>query len=140
MRIYTIGYGGRKIEEFIDLLKANRIEHIADVRSNPYSRFKDYNREGLEKTLLEAGIGYIHLGKELGGLRERPYTEHMESDEFKAGVERLLEMGGQKRTAIMCAEKDPASCHRRYISDHLAGLGVDVVHIMEGTAVQGRLL
>jgi len=135
-----MGYGGRAIGEFIRVLGDNRVEVVIDVRSNPYSRFEDYNKGRLERVLPESGIGYIHLGKELGGIRDRPYTEHMESEEFRQGIERLLELAGEKRVVLMCAEKDPASCHRRYIADHLAKMGIEVVHIMEGTAVQRRLL
>jgi uncharacterized protein (DUF488 family) len=97
----------------------------------------------LERTLGVAGIAYEHL-PELGGRRDpvpgspnggwrvgqfRGYADHMASPEFAAGLERLLELAGERRTAAMCAEAQWWRCHRRLLADALLVRGIEVVHV-----------
>lgn len=140
MRVFTVGYGGRGIDDFIKLLKDNRVEVVVDVRSYPRSQFEDYNRENLEKRFPMDGLEYIFLGDKLGGLRDGPYQDHMKTQDFKFGIEEVIALAAEKRVTLMCAEKHPNACHRRHICDHLAAVGIEVQHIIEGTAVQGRLM
>ena len=140
MRVFTVGYGGRGMDDFIRLLKDNRVEVVVDVRSYPKSQFEDYNRENLQKRFPREGMEYVFLGNKLGGLREGPYQDHMQTDDFKEGIGEVMTLADTKRVTLMCAEKQPTSCHRRHICDHLATLGIEVQHILEGTAVQGRLM
>ena len=44
--IYTIGYGGRSIEIFIELLHKYEIDFLLDIRSQPYSRISPGGMEG----------------------------------------------------------------------------------------------
>jgi uncharacterized protein (DUF488 family) len=91
-----------------------------------------------------SGIGYEHMGAELGGRREpepgspndawedeafRGYADHMASAEFADGLSRLREMAAGRRTAIMCAEGDWTICHRRLVADALVADGVPVLHL-----------
>ena len=115
-----------------------------DVRRFPGSRrHPQFNSEALERTLADAGIEYVHL-EALGGRRNpidaspnggwqvgqfRGYADHMESDEFAAGLARLAELAATKRTAVMCAEAQWWRCHRRLLSDALLVRGHEVVHI-----------
>jgi uncharacterized protein (DUF488 family) len=117
---------------------------LADVRRFPGSRrLPHFNAEELERLLAPEGIEYVHL-PELGG-RRRPvadspnggwrseqfqgYADHMASDEFAAGMERLLQLGTDRRLALMCAEAQWWRCHRRLLSDALVVRGIDVLHI-----------
>src|ERR687887_344464 len=59
----------------------------------------------------------------------RAYADHMESEDFTAGLERLEALAGRRRAAIMCAEGDWRRCHRRLISDALSARGWRVLHI-----------
>jgi uncharacterized protein (DUF488 family) len=71
--IYTIGYSTHSIESFISLLKANQIHVIADVRSQPYSRYKpEFSQKELKNSLQVEGLQYVFLGKELGARKEEP--------------------------------------------------------------------
>jgi uncharacterized protein (DUF488 family) len=54
----------------------------------------------------------------------------MATEEFRQGVERLLEIAAHKRTVIMCAEAVFWRCHRRLVSDFLLANGITVQHIM----------
>ena len=56
----------------------------------------------------------------------------MESEEFKQGVEELLEVASTSRTAIMCAEALWWRCHRSLIADFLKSKGLAVIHILDG--------
>jgi uncharacterized protein (DUF488 family) len=135
MKIWTIGHSTRTIDEFISLLQANQIRLLVDVRSLPGSkRYPQFNKEALADSLGKTGIRYDHF-PELGGRRKakpeskntawrnasfRGYADYMETEEFRKGFERLLDLaGGAGPTAIMCAEAVWWRCHRSLISDYL---------------------
>ncbi|MBV9240749.1 MAG: DUF488 domain-containing protein [Acidobacteria bacterium] len=143
--VLTIGHSTRDFDEFVGLLRENDIELLADVRSFPGSRkFPQFNKESLEVTLPENGIDYSHL-RQLGGRRKvktdskntvwrndgfRGYADHMETEDFRKGIDELLELAEDKRTAIMCSEAVWWRCHRSMISDYLKSRGITVLHIM----------
>jgi uncharacterized protein (DUF488 family) len=143
--LWTIGHSTHSIDEFIDMLQAFSVKTLADVRSFPGSRrYPHFNKERMRTALAGAGIEYQHF-PELGGRRRakpdstnmawrnetfRGYADYMESEEFRAGIERLLDLGGAERTAIMCAEAVWWRCHRSLISDYLKAQDVEVNHIM----------
>ena len=119
LAIWTVGHSTRTIEEFIDILRHNQIEILVDVRHFPGSRqFPHFNKIALHDALVAAGIRYEHL-VELGGRRPvrpdshnvawrnasfRGYADYMETQPFRDGVDRLLEIARAGRTAIMCSE------------------------------------
>jgi uncharacterized protein (DUF488 family) len=142
--IYTVGHSTHPIEYFVELLWRHRIGAVADVRIQPGSRrLPQFNRDALDEALAAESIRYEHF-PELGGRREpRPetpnhgwdtpafqgYADHMETREFEAGVERLLELADERITAIMCAEGLWWRCHRRLLADALVVRGRHVHHI-----------
>lgn len=129
--IYTVGHSNLPWEEFVRLLAGFGIEIVADVRRFPTSKkHPHFTREALARGLSQAGIRYEWLGAELGGYRRGGYEAHMRSESFRQGIARLLSLSDEGRVAILCAERDPRGCHRRYISSYLASLGVRVVHIL----------
>jgi uncharacterized protein (DUF488 family) len=143
--VLTIGHSNHKWRDFLEILRAHRIKRIIDVRSIPRSRHNpQFNRETLSIKLRAARIGYVHLPK-LGGLRHarrdspnmgwrnasfRGFADYMQTSGFEAGLNRLIKLAGQKRSAIMCAEAVPWRCHRSLISDALTVRGVQVNDIM----------
>jgi uncharacterized protein (DUF488 family) len=145
LSIYTIGHSTRTLDELIEALKAHEIQILIDIRSIPMSRrLPHFNRESLEKTLPDAGIRYVWL-KELGGRRKkirddspnialrnqsfRNYADYMLTDEFQRGIDELLKLAAQGRTAYMCAERVYFRCHRMMVSDWLVAHGYSVLHI-----------
>jgi uncharacterized protein (DUF488 family) len=154
-RVLTIGHSNHAAERFLSLLVSHAVDVVADVRSHPRSRHSpQFNRAALERALDAAGIGYVFLGRELGG--RPPEAEYYDaaghvlydhlaaSARFRSGIDRLLEGIDGHRVAILCAEEDPAKCHRQLlIGRALAGRGVEVTHIRgDGrlqTAGQGEL-
>jgi uncharacterized protein (DUF488 family) len=149
--IWTIGHSTRSLEEFIGLLRGERIELLADVRRYPASRLHpQFNAEAFRQSLTAAHVRYEGY-PELGGRRApradstntrwrnasfRGYADHMETPAFNAALVRLLAEAAETRTAIMCAEAPWWRCHRALIADALKARGVEVLHIMG----EGRLI
>jgi uncharacterized protein (DUF488 family) len=149
--VWTIGHSTRSIEEFSAVLKAHRIEAVADVRSLPGSRrYPHFDSEPLARTLGAAGIEYRWI-RALGGRRRvrpdspntawrseafRGYADYMMTDAFQAGISQLLALAGSKRTAILCAEAVWWRCHRSLISDYLKAHGVKVIHIFDEEKIE----
>ena len=67
-KIFTVGYGNRKFDDFVELLKRFSIELIIDVRRFPTSKWPEFVKENLQRTLPTKGVGYVHI-RELGGYR-----------------------------------------------------------------------
>jgi len=133
--IYTIGYGGRRFENFLNLLKKHGINQVIDVRRFPKSKYSEYVRENLEQELPKLGIGYVFMGDTLGGFR-RGYQEYMKTEAYMRGIKDLLDLAKRGRIAIMCLERSPKGCHRRYISQTLQDLGVKILHIIRDDEIQ----
>lgn len=139
--LYTIGHSNRTIDEFIELLKENRIDAVADVRSSPFSGMNpQYNREELKRSLNSHGIAYVFLGKELGARRDEEacyvdgvarYEKIAETEAFRAGLDRIRLGMKSRRIAMMCAEKDPLTCHRTILICRQLRCDVSIAHIVE---------
>ena len=59
--LFTIGYEGRSLEAFMNVLVQNNVRLLCDVRKNPFSRKFGFTKDRLEQTAKVMGIGYIHL-------------------------------------------------------------------------------
>ena len=139
--ILTIGHSRHSWERFTALLAGAGVEAIADVRSAPRSRFSpQFNKDAMREALAARGVGYIFLGKELGG---RPQSQELYTDgvadyekmaaspEFRLGLDRLMETAARCNMAAMCSEADPLECHRcLLVGRALAAQGADVRHIL----------
>ena len=139
--ILTIGHSRHSWERFTALLAGAGVEAIADVRSAPRSRFSSqFNKDAMREALAARGVGYIFLGKELGG---RPQSQELYTDgvadyekmagspEFRLGLDRLMEAAARSNVAAMCSEADPLECHRcLLVGRALAAQGADVRHIL----------
>ena len=123
--IWTIGHSNRSIEKFLTLLEEHRIKVLVDIRSFPTSKIEHFKREEMERWLPEHGIEYVWLGKKLGGYRRGGYEAHMKTEVFREGIEKLLELARQRRVCIMCMEKNPKYCHRRFLTAYLERRGVE---------------
>jgi uncharacterized protein (DUF488 family) len=145
IELWTVGHSTRSIEDFIEALRSFEIKVLADVRSYPGSkRYPQFNKENLKASLTEAAIDYQHFA-ELGGRRRaspdslnmawrnesfRGYADYMETEAFRDGIGRLLEVARERRTAVMCSEAVWWRCHRSLISDYLKAKGIEVNNIM----------
>lgn len=150
--IYSIGHSNHVTAAFISLLQQHGIETLVDVRSQPYSRWNpQFNREDLAANLQEEGIDYVFMGDSLGGRpqqadlyepgSERPnYDRQAQTPLYKEGVARLRRLAGEHKTAMMCSEGDPDTCHRKLlITETLLQEGDIVQHILpDGGLRQGE--
>lgn len=99
------------------------------MRAYPTSRrHPQFSREALSTSLKEAGIAYRWEGKALGGMR-KSYADHMQTERFQAAARALSTIEG--RACIMCAESNPADCHRSFIADWLVSHGERVTHLLD---------
>ena len=146
LTVWTVGHSTRSGDEFGQILSAHGIQILVDVRSFPGSRrYPQFNRPALAESLARLGIEYKHDAR-LGGRRTpradshntawrnssfRAYADHMETDDFKKGVEDLLELAATARVTVMCAEALWWRCHRSLISDYLKAAGHSVIHILD---------
>jgi uncharacterized protein (DUF488 family) len=151
LTIWTVGHSTRTIEDFVELLKAHKIESLVDVRHFPGSRrYPQFNKERLAESLAKVEIEYHHLLK-LGGRRRpqpdshntawrneafRGYADYMESEAFAEGIGSLIDFARDKRVAIMCAEAVWWRCHRGLIADYLKAHGHKVFHILSLTKTE----
>jgi uncharacterized protein (DUF488 family) len=124
-----VGHGARSAVAFVFLLKASGIATLVDVRAYPVSRrHPQFSRDALAASLAEAGIEYRWEGKALGGMRKGGYAAHMETPLFAETAQALISPA--QPTCLMCAETNPADCHRSHIADWLVAHGERVVHLI----------
>lgn len=145
--LFTIGHSVHTVEEFLELLTRHAINALCDVRSSPYSRYSpQFNRESLKEDLLKHRISYIYLGAELGPRSSDPtcyvngkvqYQRLVEREIFQQGLSRLRKGMETHRIALMCAEKDPLTCHRMVlICRNLRGDDTLIRHILEDGSLE----
>ena len=125
MKLFTIGYEGATQAEFIATLQAAGVERIIDVRAVPLSRRPGFSKNVLAASLKEAEIDYVGL-KSLGtpaegreaarkgkhAVLERVYANQLELPEAIVQAAQMRELAEEKRSALLCFERDPAGCHR----------------------------
>lgn len=145
---FTIGHSNRSAEAFTDLLHEAEVGLLVDIRKIPRSRANpQFNEDVLPGTLAAFQISYEHIAA-LGGLRGKAmtlpadvngfwtnksfhnYADYALSASFRAGLDKLLALGRQRRAAIMCSEAVWWRCHRRIVADYLIAEGETVFHIM----------
>jgi uncharacterized protein (DUF488 family) len=141
MRIFTIGYEGATVPEFIAALKQAGVEQVIDVRALPLSRRPGFSKTPLRNALADAGIDYVHL-KALGTPAEgraaalahrdadlkRIYAGQLELAEAIAQSGQMLALAGERPSALLCMEREPAHCHRQLLLEAVAP-GAEVVHL-----------
>ena len=147
--IYTIGYGSRSIEQFIEVLQHHKIAYLIDVRSTPYSRYKpEFSKEALAAELQQHRIRYVFMGDTLGGHPDDEtcydekgqvdYEKVKDTESYQNGVARLQTAFAQRQcVALMCSEGKPEECHRsKLIGTSLDKEEIPVIHIDENDKEQ----
>ena len=133
MRIFTIGYEGTTMGEFLAALQEGGVERVIDVRAVPNSRRPGFSKTPLRNALAEVGIDYVHLralgtpaaGREAAraGRKadlERIYAGQLETPQAMAECAMMLDLAAEKPSALLCYERDPACCHRTLLWQALA--------------------
>jgi uncharacterized protein (DUF488 family) len=130
-KIYTLGTNRRSEEDFVEILFAYNIQSLIDVRRFPRSKISIFRREKLEPFLNLEGIEYHFLGTELGGFRKGGYIAYTLTDDFRRGIDLLESIALTKTSVIVCAERFPWKCHRKWIARELHKRGWEVEHIID---------
>jgi len=158
LTVYTIGHSHAPLERLLTLLRQNGVEVVVDARSRPYSRFApQYNRDRLAAGLAAAGIAYEYRGGALGGKPSDPslyhggvlpakgadllqaldYAKVAARPDYRQAIEWLLAEAAKRRLCVLCAEEDPARCHRHHlIAQSLLARGARVLHLRHDGRVE----
>ena len=133
-QLFTIGYQGRSLESYLNVLIQEGATILCDVRKNAISRKYGFSKKTLAGACDGVGIRYVHL-PELGiesrqrqgletaaefralfSLYERTILPRQESalDRIRA----WLRSG--ESVALTCFERDAGQCHRYCVADALA--------------------
>ena len=148
LRVLTIGHSNHTTEHFLVLLKSHGIQVVVDTRSQPYSKYStQFDQKELKQTLSRAGIRYLYLGRELGGRPEGEefydedghvlYDRVAETCQFQEGLSRLERGIREYQVAMLCAEENPAACHRRLLVGRvLLDRGIQVEHMRGDGRIQ----
>lgn len=140
LTVYSVGHGRHSWTDFLRLLEEYEIGFVCDVRNFARSRWPQFNGPALSENLRARGIGYEHL-PETGGKRIAAPAD------LNRGVERILEIAAEVRTAMMCSESRPltthkiprANCHRvGLLAPLLRAKGAaKIIHILpDGRAIE----
>jgi len=141
MKIFTIGYEGATMAEFLAALQDAGVKRVIDVRALPLSRRPGFSKSSLAASLQEAGIGYVHL-KALGTPKpgrdaakkgdretlEQVYAGQLELPEAQAQAAQMLDLARETPSALLCFERDPCLCHRTLLL-HAVGGDAEVVDL-----------
>lgn len=144
--IFTVGHSNTDVQTLLNLLKHHEVTAVADVRSQPYSRYlPHFSQPALKLALRDAAVHYVFLGRELGARSPDPacyvdgqarYDRIAATPLFAAGLARLQQGMARFRVALLCAEKDPLTCHRAIlVCRQLRRPGLTIEHIL----ADGRL-
>jgi uncharacterized protein (DUF488 family) len=123
--VWTIGYEQTTMADFLAALTGAGVDVVADVRALPLSRRPGFSKSSLAANLAGAGIGYVHfraLGTPPEGRAaarrndhatlERVYAGQLELPEAMAAMAQLADLAGERRTALLCYEREACGCHR----------------------------
>jgi len=145
--VFTIGYSQLSATKFIELLDLHGVNAVCDVRSNPSSRSNPaFSQSRLRAWLKTHDITYVPLCRELGA---RPSDRSVYVDGcvsygllastgyFERGLERVVTGAERFNIALMCAERDPITCHRTIlVARALAKRGIEIEHIWDDGRVE----
>lgn len=125
MKLFTIGYEGVTMDEFLSALRGAGVTRVIDVRALPLSRRPGFSKTPLRAALADAGIDYVHLralGTPAAGRTaaragrqaelERIYAGQLELPEAIVAAEEMKRLAADAPSALLCFERDPAGCHR----------------------------
>ena len=133
LNIFTIGYEGVTMGEFLDALRQADVKRVIDVRAVPNSRRPGFSKTPLRNALAEVGIDYVHLralgtpaaGREAARAGRNAelaaiYAGQLETPQAMAEGAMMLELAAEKPSALLCYEREPACCHRTLLWQSLA--------------------
>jgi uncharacterized protein (DUF488 family) len=142
VKIYTVGYEGLTLEEFLQRLQRAWVQIVVDVRDVALSRKRGFSKTALAAALRDAGMEYLHI-RSLGcpkPIRDQyranhdwkvytaAFMDHLR--EQTVAVHGLAAVCNGTTAALLCYEANPAFCHRTYVARAAAAIsGGNVLHL-----------
>lgn len=144
--LFTVGYEGKTLEEYLNRLILNDVKLLCDVRSNPLSMKFGFSKSQLQHSCESVGIKYVHL-PDVGIKSEKRQDLHSQADynllfdDYKLTTLRstlhiqkyiLSLLIENKRIALTCFESNVCQCHRKPLAEaitKLPGWQFDLIHI-----------
>lgn len=154
MNVYTVGYEGVALKQFIERLRLADVQLVVDVRDVPLSRKRGFSKTALSVALSEAGLQYLHI-RELGCPKPIRDQYRLDGDwkrytaafmahlrQQAAAVRDLAAVCRRSTAALLCYEADSTRCHRTYVARAVAGVvvGARVVHIAADGVIPDRAI
>lgn len=144
--LFTVGHSNRSIDEFVRLLKQHHVGAVADVRSQPASgRYPYFNAQPLKNRLAMEGLHCVFLGEELGARRKEQecykagqakYSLIARTAAFQAGLDRVRRGLHQYPLVLMCAERDPLTCHRSILVCRHLRDECQILHLLDAESIE----
>lgn len=134
--LFTIGYEGISLEEYLARLIRNDVKLLIDVRNNPMSMKYGFSKSQLKKYCGSLGISYIHI-PEVGiqADQRQELNSQKDYDELftlyrNNNLSKTLDYQQQildlliehKRIALTCFEANICQCHRKHLAEAIEGL------------------
>ena len=150
--LFTIGYEGAEIAQFINTLRDCGIKHVIDVRDVPVSRKRGFSKKPLAAELDDCGIEYTHL-KPLGDPKPgrdamrsgdyaaflKIYESHISTDAAQAALRDAVKLAETCTSVLLCFERNPKECHRTIVAAEMGRIGCFEVRNI-GVNIQNRPL
>lgn len=134
--LYTIGYEGVSLEEYLNRLIKNNVKVLVDVRRNPLSMKYGFSKSSLSRFCENLGISYVHF-PEVGiqssqrqDLKNQSdydklfisYCENELSNTIATQNTILSLLKQHRRIALTCFEKNICQCHRTHLAKAITSL------------------
>ncbi|EOA02946.1 hypothetical protein HFRIS_020080 [Herbaspirillum frisingense GSF30] len=148
MTVFTIGYEGLNIDEFLMLLRKHDIETLVDIRELPLSRKPGFSKKALAGAVNSQGLDYLHM-VQLGCPRNvrdqyradgswKRYTDgfmkYLKTQD--EAIAELSDLVNSSNCALLCYEADHNFCHRSMVANAVQALaGTQISHIKKPTAL-----
>lgn len=132
-QLFTIGYEGSDLVDFLATLSACGVEQVIDIRDVPISRKRGFSKNALAEVLASRGIAYLHL-KGLGDPKpgrdaarrgdfsafRKIYAQHLKGHDAQAGLRMAAQAAGAKLSCLLCFERAHEHCHRTIVAAALS--------------------
>ena len=141
--LFTAGYEGLSLSQFLKQLNAASVEVLFDIRYRPQSRKPGFSKNKLAAACKRAGIRYLHDPKlgtppdqmeamKAAGAYTPQIFKRYRTFLLKQGdsLEQAVEVVSKENTCLLCYEADYRTCHRRIVAEEIERRsGVPVTHL-----------
>jgi uncharacterized protein (DUF488 family) len=150
IKLYTIGYEGCEINQFLDVLSSVGIELVADIRALPLSRKFGFSKNSFKELLATRDIKYRHF-RELGDPKtgreaakqgdyrafRKIYLTQFETKAAKSELRDLVAEANLLSTCLLCFEKSPRECHRLIVANSMRSFGFTTINLFgDGASIE----